>query len=289
MYKIVLIFFLNISTLYSFDLNSLVKSANEYANQGKLLVLGESLKTAMNNSLDTNTTKVKELIIDTDNSIKMVVKLTGEDKDFILDIKHFDWSISKDKKLIVFENIEYSGNIKWIEYLLTYYFDITKGYITVKYSSGVKTILSTLKEPIKPTYKTDVAYSKEFWTNLEESLTSKWVASDKKDLTNLFNPIFDKQYININSLYIQDKKIYLNATTKGSKKGVNFFIDDFIWRVQNNKYIIIENIKLKDSKKPWIVGSLKKRKNSIKFQYSNFIEEILKSIKPQKGEKDEIK
>lgn len=283
MYKILMVFILNFSLLYSFDLNSLIKSSKDYVNQGKLILLGESLKTAINNSLDTPTTQVKELIINTDNSIKMVVKLIGEDRDFILNITHFDWSITDDNKFIVFENIKYNGNIKWIEYLLSYYFDITKGYITVKYSDSVKAVLSTLKKDIKPTYDTNYSYSKEFWDKLEVKLTKKWETSNKKDLTAVFSSIFNKEYIKIDRLEIVDEKLYFKAYTNGSKKGLSFYVDDFSWRVTKDKnYIVLSDISIKDCEKDWIIGSLKKRKNIVKFQYSSFIENILISIKTQK-------
>ena len=121
------------------------EETKKYTNMGKNILLEETLKTTMNMSLDINTTEVKEFKINEDDSIKMVVKLVGEKEDLILDIKNYDWGISKDKKYIVFENIQYSANIPWIKGMLknhdnSFYFD---------YSKPIHKILLSIKSPLK--------------------------------------------------------------------------------------------------------------------------------------------
>jgi len=120
MRKILLVVFF-ISSLYAEDnssiwnitsksLNSLWEKSKElgsesweetkkYTNLGKNLLLEESLLASMNLSLDTNTTEVKELKINEDDSIKMVVKLVGEKEDLILDIKKYNWAVSEKKNI----------------------------------------------------------------------------------------------------------------------------------------------------------------------------------------------
>ncbi len=257
------------------------EGTKKYTNMGKNILLSETFLNTMNLSLDTNTTEVKEFTINEDDSIDMKVKLVGEKRDLEVKIEHYDWGVSDNNEFIVFENIKYQANIEWIKYLIDFYLELNKGYINIPYSVSKEGLLLSLKSDIKSSFDTNSTYTKGFWDKFQKDTVNRWNRSDKRNLTNIFKDLFDKNYIEIKKLQIKDKKIYFSAFIKDSKDDIEFYIDSFNWATANKKsFILIKDITIKGCKKPWIESLIKKHDNSFYFTYSKFIEKILKSIKP---------
>ena len=306
MKKIITIYILIFTSLFAEDnssmwditsksLNSIWEKSKEIGNEsweetkkytklGKNLLLEESLTTSMNMSLDTNTTQIKEFKINDDDSIKMVVKLVGEDKDLILDIKQYDWGITEDKKFIVFENIQYDANIKWIKYLLDFYIEKNHGYIAIKHSTTKQSLLFSLKDSIETTYESDKKYAKKYWSEVKKQIQKRWKNSDKKDLTYTFNNILDEEQIAIKNFGIDKDKISANIFLIDTTP-IKLTLESFEWATANKrKYIVLKDIKI-NTNRPWIKGILEKKDNNFHFGYSLAIQKILLSIKPPINQK----
>lgn len=254
--------------------NDTWKITKKYSLKGKNILVAEALLNAINLSLDTNTSKVKEIIVKDDNSISIIIDLKGEKKPLTILINNFNWGITKGKEYIVFENINYEVNIGWIKHLIDFYFDIHKGYIKTPYSLSKESLLYTFKVPTKTTYDIKSNYPKEFWDKIKYKKTI-WTIFNKKDSINLFSDILDKQYIDIKTLEKVEHKIHLIAHLKDSED-IDCFIDKFNWTTDKKNIITISKLNINSCKKPWINSLLKKHDN-FSFTYSKVLEnELLK-------------
>ena len=134
-------------------LNKYFTKAKEYSNQGKNILIEQTLLNGINGLVDTDKIKVKLFDIDDKtDAIKVVLFLKGEDKELQIDIKKFDWGVTEDKKYIVFENLDILLNIPWMQYIVKDMAKRDNGYIKVPHTVALFSLLYSIKPNIDSTY-----------------------------------------------------------------------------------------------------------------------------------------
>jgi hypothetical protein len=222
----------------------------KYSNQGKNIVIEESLLKGLNAMVDTNHIKVKIFDIDDEtNAIKIIVFLHGEKVDLKVDIKEFEWSVSKDKKNIVFDKLEIAFNIPWIEYLFKELKKQNDGKLVIPYSLATSSLLYTLKPDISPTY------------------TVK-----KQEPFDFLQYRFDKKYFDMRVFRVKNYTIkgFIRVLNEKNKmEDLEFYIHDYDLHTANNKkYIILNNIDFKSTNKPWIKSIVDNQNKTIQLDFT---------------------
>lgn len=259
------------------------EKTKEYADKTKNFTLEQALINSTNLSLDTNYIKIEELTIN-DKKININIMLKGEDKNLNILLNNFDWSISKDKENIVLKNLDINLDIPWLAYLFKQHISMNNNFLILPYSPATEALLMAIKSSVE-CKKENVKELPQKWKQLKKSMFFVWKNRDKNTpfttmLKKLFVMMYDKQYIKLNSLDINDEKVHMIYKLNGSKNMLDIRIDDFGWATANKKSLLaIKDLKLYAANRPWINSLIQKQNSELIFNYDPLLEVILYSIK----------
>jgi len=255
-----------------------------YSKKAKTVAMEQTLQNSLNLMLNTKDIVILDLTIDEDHNDKILmnIKLNGEDHNMTMKIDSFDWGKSKDKKYILIENIKFDIDIPWIDYLFRYYISANNGYIRLPYSLGRESLLFTIKSATKTKYIDDKSLVSKKWDEKKLKLNSLFASSDKKDLTKVIGEIFDKEFIDVTKFVVDNKNIYIQMKQKGSSKDLILDIEHFEWGYsKDKKIIVIKNIYIVNSSKPWVESFLTKTSSELHFRYTKIMADMLSNIQPR--------
>lgn len=242
----------------------------------------KGIQKGINRKVDTKFIKVEKVKLYGKNSILLDLKLKGEDKNVKFKIVNFDWGVTKDKKLIVLENLKLDIDSPWIEHIYKYYIDANNGYYELPYKVSTKAVLTSIKSQIKTTYNGTKAVKSKEWEDTKTRLSKTWKFSNKKDIRFVVAQIYDENYIKVNSFNINNNYIDFDLSLKGSKDNFVCTMSNLDWGFGNNKdLLVIKNIKFKECSKPWIKSIIKKQNNEVHFTHTKNMENILRKIKKE--------
>lgn len=226
----------------------------EYSMQGKNVIIEQTLLNGINALVDTTKIKINSFDIeDKTNKIKISIFLKGEDKDLQIDIDKFQWGVTEDKRYIVFENFDIDLNIDWMQYVVDDIAKRDRGYIKVPHSVALFSLLYTIKPNIKSTYK---------FFDKEPFIISEYP--------------FDKRYLKIEELELNQNKIAANIWLKGSKQNLKIDVESYILATANNRQLIVlKDIKFKEFTKPWIQSIIEKQHNEVHLKYTEKLYNLL--------------
>ena len=220
------------------------EATKDYSNQGKNIVIEQTLINGINSMLDTKHIKVEFFDInDSTDAISIIVYLDGEDTNLTIDIKEFEWSVSKDKKYIIFEKLDLDINIPWLSYLVDDIRSRENGYLVIEYSASIFSLLYSIKLDIEPTY-----------------------VVSKKEPFNFLTYEYDKNYFDIQMFKVDNYSIMGLIKLKGvnGSEDFKFYIHDYdLYTANNKKYIFLKNIDFKSTNKPWIKSIIDNQDKSI--------------------------
>ncbi len=228
--------------------------SKEYSIQGKNILIEQTLQNGINALVDTTKIKVEKFDInDTTNDIKMEIFLNGEDDILDVDIKSFEWGVSADNKYIVFENVDISLNIPWVDYVIQNMIKRGDGYIKVPKNVTLFSLLFSIKPNIESTYK-----------------------ETKKEPFDIVNYPYDKSYIDIDKFEVSKKNIDASIVLNGSKDGLKFKIKSYnLLRANKKTLIVLKNIKFESCNKPWFQSVIEKQNNQIHLTYTDELYKLL--------------
>lgn len=235
-----------------------IKKTKSFAQRGQDLIVDKSLINGLNATLDKKHMEIKYLKKNTKtNVLTMVVYLNGEPKYLGITLKDFKWGYTKDERFIVLEKINLSLNIPWLDYLAKDTIKRYNGYILVPNYLSISSFLETIKPATKTTFKQVV-----------------------KKPFNLLTYKFDKRYFDVKKFTIKNKTIDADIKLGGSSN-MKFEVENYNVFTSNNKQnIVLRNIKIKSTNKPWLKSIIQKWDNSFMFDYDkNFHEALLKTTK----------
>lgn len=254
---ILLMLQLNASTDELFkDMNKYLMMAKEYSIQGKNILIEQTLINGINNSVDTTKIKVHTAKINnTNNHIHLDLFLAGEDKNLLIDITKFQWGVSQDKKYIIFEDIDLNMNIEWLNYLFKAFIERENGYIKVRNTPALFSLLYSMKADIPTTYK----------------------FVEKKPFTLTAYP-FDEKYIKIEHLEINKENILSTLWLKDSKDNLDINIKSYTIMIENKKQTIyLKDLQFERCSKPWIQSLVEQHNIEIPLEYNDKIFKMLHS------------
>jgi hypothetical protein len=222
----------------------------KYSNQGKNILIEETMLNGINALVDKNHIEVKKFDIDDNtNAIDIVVKLNGEKTNLKTHIKDFTWSVSKDKKHIIFDTLDIDINIPWIGYILEVMKKRNDGKLVIKHSVAIASLLYSLKPSSEPSYQ--VLQQKPF---------------------DFLQYRFNKKYFDIRIFRVKNYSIkglikVLNSDNK--MENLEFYIHDYDLHTANKKkYIILNNIDIKSTNKPWIKSIIEQQNKTIQMDFT---------------------
>jgi hypothetical protein len=235
-----------------------INKTKEFARRGQDLIIDKSLINGLNATLDKKHMEIKYLKKNTKtNVLTMVVYLDGEPKYLGITLKDFKWGYTKDEKFIVLEKINISLNIPWLDYLVKDAIKRYNGYILVPNYLSISSFLETIKPATKTTFKQVV-----------------------RQPFNLLTYKFDKKYFDIKKFTIKNKTIDADIKLNGSSN-MKFKVDSYdVFTSNNRTNIVLKNIKINSTNKPWLKSIIQKWDNSFLFDYDkNFYESLAKTTK----------
>jgi len=232
----------------------LLTKSKEYSIQGKNILIEQTLQNGINTLVDTKKIKVEGFDInDTTNAIFMSIFLKGEDDILDIDIRSFDWGYSSDDKYIVFENLDISLNIAWLDYIVQNMINRGDGYIKVPKDLTLSSLLFSIKPNIKSTYK-----------------------KVKKPPFDIVAYPYSKMFIDIKTFEVKDKTIKANIELLDSKDGLKFHISSYdLLRANKRTIIALKNITFKACNKPWIESLIKQQNSELHLTYTNTLYRLL--------------
>jgi hypothetical protein len=253
------------------------KKTKEYSNKGKNIVLEQSIKNSLNLSLDTKYLNVKDVKISNSGKIVIVMYLNGEDTDLLINLNNFDWGVTKDEKYIIFENLDFSLNIPWLEHIFKYYITTHNGYLKVPYSISTKGILASFKSSINTTFNINKSPTSQDWKIKKDSLYEIWKITNKHDITKMVAIIYKDDIIQVDKFILNGSGVEMILHLKGSRDIFKMSISNYDWATANKKSLIVfKNITIKTCTKPWIESIIKHQKNELVFTYTDIMYKILK-------------
>ena len=228
------------------DVDKLWTKTKKYSNQGKNIVIEQTLINGINALTDNNKIKVNSFDINnTTNYINMVVYLNGEDKNLTIKIKDFTWGV-KDDNYIVFDTLDILFDIEWIDYLVSDMIKREGGRLIIPNSPSTFSLLFAIKPNIK----------------IKKDLPAK----AKFDFVH-YN--YDKSLFKINHFKVDNKNIIIDIFTKGSRNNIMCEIKNYKLRTANRKQIIaLQNIKFGTCNKPWITSIIENQNNEVHFEFN---------------------
>ena len=226
----------------------------EYSNQGKNILIEQTLLNGINALVDTDKIKVKIFDInDTTNDIKIELFLMGEDKDLSLDIKKFDWGVTKDKKYIVFENFDVSLDIPWMQYILDDIVERDNGYLKVPYNIPMFSLLYSIKANKKTTYP-----------------------NTQQEPFDIMGYKYDQEFIKIEKFQSKNNTIEVIIKLKGSQDNLNIKVQSYMIRTANEKKVIVlQDIEILEFTKPWLKSIIDLQKNKVYLKYTDKLYKLL--------------
>lgn len=231
-----------------------LQKSKDYGNQGKNILIEQTLTNGINALVDNTKIKIELFDINnTTNAIAMQVFLKGEDDILDIDINSFDWGVSKDEKSIVFENLDISLNISWIDYIIKNIIKRGEGYIKVPYDMKLFSLLFSIKPDIDSTYK-----------------------KEKKEPFDIVKYPYDKKFINIKEFIVKENNIKSDISLAGSKDGLKFEILSYdLVRANKRTIIALRDIKFKSCNKPWLQSIIEKQENEIHLTHTDDLYNLL--------------
>lgn len=227
--------------------NSLWDKTKQYTHQGKNIAIEKTVLNGINAITDNSKIKVEYFgIDDRTNYIDMVVFLKGEDKKLNIKVKDFSWGISTDKQFIVFENLDISLDITWLNYLLIDKIKRDGGRLVIPNKTSTFSLLYAVKPNIK----------------IEKELP-------KKEHFDVVYYEYNKDFFHINKFEVKNHNISTNISIKGSKNNILCSVSNYTLRTANRKNIIVlQDIKFQKCNKPWIQSVIEKQNNEVHFDFN---------------------
>ena len=228
----------------------------EYSNQGKNILIEQTLTHGINGLVDNSKINVNLFDInDTTNAIKMNLFLKGEDQNLTMNIKNFEWGVTEDKKYIVFENLDISLDIPWMQYIIDDIIKRENGYLKIPHNVGIFSLLYSIKPNIKSTYTP---------------------RNKDKIPFDIIEYKYDKEFIKIEKFKSKNNNVEVIIKLKGSKNNLNIVVDSYELRTANSKKIIVlQNLKFSEFTKPWIKSIIDGQNNEIQLDYTKKLYDIL--------------
>ncbi|MEA2018702.1 MAG: hypothetical protein U9N59_09655 [Campylobacterota bacterium] len=264
-YIIILFLIVNLNAQEEVSLDSLWNSAKslskntleltkDYSNQGKNILIEQTLFHGINGLVDNSKIKVNLFDIDDNtNAIKINLFLKGEDQNLTIDINKFTWGVTEDKKYIVFEDLDISLNMPWMQYIISDMMKRDNGYLKIPHNVGIFSLLYSIKPNIKLTYK-----------------------QKEKEPFNILEYDYDKEFIKIEKFKSNNKTVEVILKLKGSKENLNIVVESYELRTANSKKVIVlQNLKYREFTKPWIKSIIDGQNNEIHIDFTKKLYNIL--------------
>ena len=239
-----------------------VKKAKEgmakIVQKGESVLVDKTLTNSINAVLDKKHIEIKSLKKNLKtNALQMIVYLNGEKKYLSIILKDFEWGYSKDEESIIIQKIKLSTNIEYIEYLIN---DTLKRYhnvIVVPNYLSTASFLESIRPPKKINYIPKARAPFDF-------LRYK----------------FDKRYFNVEDFVVKNKTLKAQMFAKGSDK-IQFELGRYdLFTSNNRRFIVMKNISIKSTNKPWMASIIKTWNNSIRFDYEDNFYQVLAGKQP---------
>jgi hypothetical protein len=232
------------------------EQTKKYSHQGKNMFIEKTLLHGINALTDNTKIKINKFEIDNKtNVINMAIYLNGEDKELNIEIKNFTWGITENKEDIVFEDLDISLDIEWLDYLLKDSIKRAGGYLIVPNKASTFSLLYSIKPDIK----------------LTKNITKK---EDKFDFVYYK---YDENYFKINQFKVKDKHITTDIRVKGSTEHILCNIKSFDIQTANKKTILaIRNIKFAHCNKPWIQSFIENQNNELYVDFTDKLYSLFK-------------
>lgn len=225
----------------------------EYSIKGKNIFIEETLKNGINALVDTSMIEVRVFDIDDkSDAIKVEVFLKGEKEILEIDIKHFNWSVTKSKKHIVMEDLDISVNIPWMRYIIEDMIKRDNGYLKFPHDVTLFSLLYSIKPNKETTYR---YFNKEPFDIVKYS--------------------YNKNYIDIKKFEVFNNKIETDIFLKGS--GVcKFILKGYDLLTANGKTVLVlKGGEFISDDKPWIKSIIDKQNKEIHLDYNPKLYKLL--------------
>ena len=239
-----------------------VKKAKEgmakIVQKGEGVLVDKTLTNSINAVLDKKHIEIKSLKKNPKtNALQMIVYLNGEKKYLSITLKDFEWGYSKDEESIIIQKIKLSTNIEYIEYLIK---DTLKRYhnvIVVPNYLSTASFLESIRSPKKINYTPKARAPFDF-----------------------LRYQFDKRYFNVEEFVVKNKTLKAKMFAKGSDK-IEFELARYdLFTSNNRRFIVMKNISIKSTNKPWMASIIKTWNNSIRFDYEENFYQVLAGKQP---------